>query len=84
MQIDRPNRGRYGILTVTVSDEATFHNRPRRDDVLEMARRVYPGATDQRLLEVLFTHTQYPYGDAALWEQQLRAQKDAAATIFPA
>jgi hypothetical protein len=83
MESHRRNCRHRFVVHVTVSDDPTFHNRPQRDEVLEMARRVYPGATDQRLLEVLVTHSQYPYGDAALWEQQLLAQKEAAATIFP-
>lgn len=62
--------------------ETTLHDRPSRDEVLEMARRVYPGATDQRLMECLFVYTTYPFGSFDKWRIDLEKEKRDASTVF--
>lgn len=47
-----------------------------------MARRVYPGATDQRLMECLFVYTTYPFGSFDKWRIDLEKEKRDASTVF--
>lgn len=55
-----------------MSDEPTYYTRTRRDDLLDMARKIFPDASDQRLMELLHVYTKFPFGDADEWQADLK------------
>ena len=59
------------------------YQRPDRQGALEAARALYPNASEQRLEEVLWSHTNWPYGDLAQWKIQLATQYHDSHTVFP-
>lgn len=84
MEAHRTDRRRRFVLAVNiVSGFIDERARPDRAGALRMARELYPDGSDQRLEEILWTHTSYPYGDLEKWTLQLIEQKVHARTIFP-
>jgi hypothetical protein len=84
VEIDRKYRRRHlFVLAVAVADSDTFHNRVPREEVLEIARSVWPDFSDQKLLELLVTYTKWPFGDAEGWRADLAKQKQEAQTVYP-
>jgi hypothetical protein len=75
-------RRRLFVLTVIVSDEPTYHNRPARDAAIAMARTMYPEASVQRIEEVLWVDTSYPFGDLERWTVELANAKLQARTVY--
>jgi len=65
-----------------VAENDASHQKPDREGALAAARTLYPSAGDQRLEEVLWAHTSYPFGDITLWKTQLAEQYANARTVF--
>lgn len=85
MQIDRPDRRRHRfILAVTVDFVSDERARPDREGVVKLLKGMYPDASAQRLEEVLWVHSSWPFGDLTLWTKELTQQKIDAQTVFPA
>lgn len=78
----RPSRRHRFILTVKVSETDALYQKPDRKGALAAARALYPDATQQRLEEVLWTHTRYPFGDLELWKRQLAEQKISGQSVY--
>lgn len=69
-----------------MSDEPKIDLDPKRPDrqgALRMASGLYPNASEQQLMEVLWTHSSYPFGDLDRWTIELVNQKVDAQTVFP-
>lgn len=85
MQIDRPDRRRrLFILAVTVDFVSDERARPDREGVMKLLKGMYPDASAQRLEEVLWTFSSWPFGDLTLWTKELVKQKLDAQTVFDA